>query len=234
MADCFHNKYKVVSIDKEQTYEWLLYKHYARRIPSIVYSFGLYNQSELVGVCTYGIPPQQNVLLLCGEEHKNNAIELNRLIKNDGLEKNLQSWFVAQTFRLLPKPMIIVSYADPNNGHHGYTYQSLNFYYTGEGGADKEYVFNDRQYSMRHIKDYWFKNKNLPFDKNLTIDQNFVNVGGKIIKMDKKRRYVLFLGSKKQKKMLLNKLSWPILPYEKGENSRYDTSHETTTQLTMF
>lgn len=228
------DKYKVQSISKEQTKEWLLKKHYAKRIPSISYSFGLYEGIELIGVCTYGLPPQHNCLLLCGEKYKNNAIELNRLIKNDGLKKNVQSWFVAQTFKLLPKPLIVLSYADPNNGHFGYTYQALNFLYTGEGGADKEYVYQGYQYSMRHIKDYWFKSKNLPYDKDLTIDQNFLNAGGEIIKMDKKKRYVIFLGSKTQKKDMYNSLIWEVLPYDKGQNERYDTSYKTTTQTQLF
>ena len=33
---------KVMSIDKKQSYDWLLNKHYAKRIPSISYCFGLY------------------------------------------------------------------------------------------------------------------------------------------------------------------------------------------------
>lgn len=230
----FSDKYHVKSVPKEQTYEWLLKKHYAKRIPSIVYSFALYQDQFVKGVCTYGIPPQNNCLLMCGEEYKEHAIELNRLIKEDGLEKNVQSWFVAQTFKLLPKPMIVLSYADPNNGHHGYTYQALNFLYTGEGGADKEYVFRNYQYSMRHIKDYWFKANKLVYDENLTIDQNFLNAGGEIIPMDKKRRYVLFLGNAKQKSDMRKKLIWGVMPYEKGENRRYDTSHKTTTQTSMF
>ena len=50
-------KYKVESIPKEQTYEWLKYKHYAHRIPNIIYSFGLFENKILIGVCTLGMPP---------------------------------------------------------------------------------------------------------------------------------------------------------------------------------
>lgn len=230
----FINDYRVVSIPREQTKEWLIYKHYAGRIPSISYSFGLYHFNQLVGVCTYGLPASENALLLCGESYRSNAIELNRLIKNDGLPKNIQSWFVSQTFKLLPKPLIILSYADPNNGHNGYTYQALNFLFTGKGGAPKEYIFNKKQYTNRHIKNYWFKNKNLPFDKTKTIDWNFLNVGGEILEQKPKNRYVIFLGNKRQKKDMRSKLKWNVLPYPKGENSYYDTSHNTVTQQTLF
>ena len=112
----FDQKYQVMPLKKYLCYEWLLKKHYAKRIPSIIYSFGLYDKESkvMIGCCTYGIPASNNALLLCGEENKKIAIELNRLIKNDGLPQNTQSWFVAQTFKLLPKPMIILSYSDVN------------------------------------------------------------------------------------------------------------------------
>ncbi len=228
------DKYKVKSIPRDQTKEWLLKKHYAHRMPSVSYSFGLYEGIHLIGVCTYGLPPAENVQLCCGEEYKENAIELNRLIKNDGLEKNVQSWFVARTFEMLPKPMIIISYSDPNNGHNGYTYQALNFLYTGKGGSPKEYVYNQQQYTTRHIKDYWFKSNKLPFDKDLTIEQNFLNAGGEVIPMMQKNRYVIFLGDKRQKKDMMKKFIWEVLPYPKGQNERYDTSYKTHTQTTLF
>jgi len=38
------DKYTVRSIDSEQCKEWLLYKHYAHRIPPIEFSFGLWNE----------------------------------------------------------------------------------------------------------------------------------------------------------------------------------------------
>jgi hypothetical protein len=229
-----NSKYTVKPINKEQIKEWLLKKHYAKRIPSIIYSFGLYLQNDLIGVCTYGIPPQNNCLLMCGEEYKSKAIELNRLIKEDNLDKNLQSWFVSKTFKYLPKPIIVLSYSDPNNYHYGYTYQALNFLYTGEGGASKEYIYNNRQYSMRHIKEKWFKNKNLHFDSNLNIDENFINIGGEIVYLKKKHRYIIFLGSKKQKKQMLKKLIWKVSPYPKGDNRKYNTDYKTNTQTTIF
>ena len=51
-------KYSVRPIESYECKQWLLYKHYAKRIPSIEYSFGLYNDSILVGVCTFGCPPR--------------------------------------------------------------------------------------------------------------------------------------------------------------------------------
>lgn len=226
--------YNVESIKKDQTYEWLMYKHYAKRLPSISYSFGLFKNSVLVGVCTYGIPASDQLLKCCGESNKIYAIELNRLIKNDNLEKNVQSYFVAQTFKLLPKPMIIISYSDPNNGHNGYTYQSLNFLYTGKGGGTKEYLINNKQLHSRHINKGWFIKNKLNFDNDLSVPENFVKVGGEIVRTEMKNRYIMFLGSKKQKKHFLKNLKYSIKPYPKGNNKNYDTNYKTTTQGGLF
>jgi len=228
--------YYVQSIKKSICKEWLLKKHYAKRIPSISFSFGLFEKTtkKCVGICTYGIPPQENILLCCGEKYKKYAFELNRLIKNDNLQKNVQSWFVSQTFKLLIKPKIIISYSDPNNGHHGYTYQALNFLYTGKGGTDKEYLYKNRQYTQRHMNKEWMIKKGFNFCDKKTIDKNFITNGGVIIPQKKKLRYVLFLGNKTEKKLLKKLLKWSVLPYEKGNNKYYDTSYETTTQFEIF
>jgi hypothetical protein len=49
-------KYVVMSINSEMTYDWLLNKHYAKRIPSISYAFGLYDGIILIGIMTIGKP----------------------------------------------------------------------------------------------------------------------------------------------------------------------------------
>ena len=72
------NKYKVESIDSRETYDWLLHKHYAKRIPSISYAFGLFENKVLIGVCTFGMPPSPT-LNDSITKIKSSTIELNRL-----------------------------------------------------------------------------------------------------------------------------------------------------------
>ena len=232
----FGDRYYVSSIDADDCKEWFLYKHYAHRLVNIVHAFGLFNKDKILqGVCTYGMPLNDNCCLMCGPDYKKNVLELNRLIKNDGLPKNIQTWFVAQTFKILPKPFIILSYSDPNNGHNGYTYQALNFMFTGLGGYPAEYIWNRRQITGRNICEHsWWGANNLPFDTKLTINENFLKVGGEIIPMKPKNRYVLFLGSKTDKRKMMKLLKWKVQPYPKGENKYYDASFKCTVQLMMF
>ena len=209
------DKYKVESIDSKETYEWLLYKHYARRIPSISYSFGLFDSKNLIGVCTYGKPASPSLCIgLCGDKYSRFVYELNRLCVNDHSEKNLTSYFIGKTLKLITKPKILVSYADVAQNHNGYIYQATNWIYTGKTKERTDIGFKDGSHS-RHY------DKNIDYKKNRKIRSS-------------KYRYVCFIGSKKQKKEMLNNLKYKIEPYPKGENKRYDASYKPTTQARLF
>jgi hypothetical protein len=117
-------------ISFDEVIPWLLNKHYARRIPPISYAFGLFENKSLIGVVTYGVPLSSTLRTgVCGKEWEENVIELNRLCCRS--DKNLASQLVSGSMNLLPKPKIIVSYADTAQGHIGYVYQATNFIYTG-------------------------------------------------------------------------------------------------------
>ena len=147
-------KYTVSSINSFECKEWLLKKHYAKRIPSICYSFGLYNQNNsLIGVCTFGMSPSSTLAeSIAGKQFSNIVLELNRLVVNDGLEKNVLSYFVSNCLKMIPRPNIIVSFSDANMGHHGYIYQACNFLYTGEtSNVTKLIDKNGEEFHFRNI-----------------------------------------------------------------------------------
>lgn len=227
------DKYSVKPIKHYETKEWLLYKHYAKRMPSISYAFGLYEDRNLIGVCTFGMP-QSNDLResICGIEKRDFVYELNRLVIDDNLDKNTLSFFVSQALKLLPSPLIIVSYADQNKGHHGYIYQATNFLFTGYGGDTREFIVNNKQISTRSYKDTLKSNGLWNYD--LTYAENVIKNGGEVIKLMPKYRYVYFIGSKAEKKEFNKLLRFSVKPYPKGDNARYDTSYKPETQITLF
>jgi len=123
---------EIKSIDYQDCKEWFLKKHYAKRIPQISYCFGLYDDIKLIGVCSFGKPPSPALCVgVCGVENTSKVFELNRLIVDDNLPKNTLSFFLAKCLKLLPNELIIVSYADTSQNHHGYIYQATNWFYTG-------------------------------------------------------------------------------------------------------
>ena len=76
----------VLPINSFEVEPWLLEKHYAKRMCPISYAFGLYENTQLVGVVTYGVPASPFLCMgVCGEEHKDIVLELNRLCLNDGI-----------------------------------------------------------------------------------------------------------------------------------------------------
>ena len=154
------NKYKVESIDSKETYDWLLHKHYAKRIPSISYAFGLFEDKVLIGVCTFGSPASNSLCIgVCGVNYKSQVIELNRLCVNDNSIKNLTSYFLGRCLKILPTPKIVVSYSDTQQNHNGYIYQATNWIYTGATKERTDIGFEDNKHS-RHY------NKNIDYTKN--------------------------------------------------------------------
>tara|TARA_Y100001938_G_scaffold126577_1_gene178659 strand:- start:3501 stop:4142 length:642 start_codon:yes stop_codon:yes gene_type:complete len=209
------DKYKVESINSQETYDWLLHKHYAKRIPSISYAFGLFKNKELLGICTFGSPASPSLCIgVCGKEYKNKVIELNRLCIEEGLENNVASFFVSFCLNMFKKEQVVVSYADSDMKHNGYIYQATNWIYTGATKERTDIGFDDNSHS-RH------------YDKNIDYSKNRK-------KRSSKHRYVYFIGSKKQKNKMLKNLKYEIHPYPKGENKRYDASYKPVIQKTLF
>tara|TARA_R100000655_G_C2927556_1_gene183460 strand:+ start:129 stop:764 length:636 start_codon:yes stop_codon:yes gene_type:complete len=209
--------YEVTSIKYDDCKEWLLYKHYAKRLCSISYAFGLFYNDILIGVCTFGKPASNSLCIgVCGAENSEYVYELNRLCVNDGLEKNSLSYFVSKCLKMLP-PMIVVSYADTSQNHHGYIYQATNWIYTG--------------LSAKRTERYDPENPN-KHSKTCTESMSLKDL--KVRERPQKHRYIYFTGSKTQQKIWNNQLNYPKLSYPKGNNKRYDASYKTQTQLKIF
>jgi len=214
----------VIAIPKESTYQWLLEKHYARRIPQIVYAYGVFVDQVMVGVCTYGIPASPSLTMgLCGEQYKDMVVELNRLCLVEGHDKNLASYFVSQTLRMLPSPSIVVSYADTSMGHVGYVYQATNFLYTGLSAKRTEWrELGLNTHSRTVVGHYSHEERVNNPDRFAQIDR------------PQKHRYVYFIGTRKEKKELTNALKYPTYPYPKGTTMRYDDGETIPQQMTFL
>lgn len=224
------NKYNVTEIATKKTEEWLLNKHYAKRKCNVMKSFALVENEIIVGVATFGMPPTPFFSKLFD---KGTYIELNRLITNDGLDKNALSFFVSRCLKMLGN-MVVVSYSDANQKHNGYIYQATNWIYTGVGRVNQKdkrgvnkFFYNEKEYHERHIPKTMTALK-FQIDSKLTKNENWVANGGLIVKQERKHRYFFVVGDKKFKKKNTDiiKNHFIIYPYPKGENQNYDTSYE--------
>ena len=190
---------EVCEIDKKLSHDFILNKHYAQRLPSISWCFGLFIDGSLEGVLTIG-KPASNALCdgICGKDFKSYVYELNRLIVNADLPKNTLSMFVSKVIKLLKKEnLILVSYADEGVGHQGYIYQATNFIYTGK---TKERTDKYTEVG-KHSRHYNNENNHLRKFRS------------------SKHRYVYFVG--KMKSVFIENLNYSVEEYPKGVNSKY-------------
>ena len=224
-------KYSVKSIDSALCKEWLLYKHYLKRMTSISFSFGLFENDILVGICTFGnAVPNTMKKSLFGEKYMHLVYELNRLCTNDNLHKNANSYFVSNCIKLLPKPTIIVSYADSSVGHNGYIYQATNFIYTGESHTQLDWKLKGKEHihSRTLMDEFAFEPDRINKLKEKYGDQLYQ------VMRKPKHRYVLLNASNRDKKIIMNEKQFEIKPYPKGENKRYDSSYKPIIQTQLF
>ena len=192
-SDQMPHEYTLVQIPYEATKDWILNIHYAKRMPSISYAYGLYRYDEMVGMVSYGSPASPSLCKgICGEEYKSDVIELNRLVLKDNLP-NEASFLVARSLKLLPKPKVVVSYADAGGQYHtGFVYQATNFLFTGTTKPRTDIAGKDGKHSRHHLGDIT-----------------------KRVDRTAKHRYVYFIGSKRERKVLREALRYPVLDYPK-------------------
>ena len=215
----------VLQIKNHESYPWLLKKHYAKRIPQIMFAFGLYENNELLGVITYGIPASPSLCMgICGKEYSDKVLELNRvcLLNND---KNQASYLVANSIKLLPKPTIVVSYADSGQGHIGYVYQATNFIYTGLSTNRTDWTIRGMEH--KHSK---------TISDGMTLESIKEKYGDDFYytERSRKHRYIYFHGTKNDKKVLASKLLYKIESYPKGDSLKYDSGGVVETQGLLF
>jgi hypothetical protein len=216
---------KVLPIKNEESYAWLLEKHYAKRIPQIMHAFGLYENNILIGVVTYGIPASPSLCMgICGKEYFDKVLELNRVCLLDNY-KNQASYLVANSIKLLPKPSIIVSYADSAQGHIGYVYQATNFIYTGLSANRVDWTVKGLEH--KHSK---------TISDGMTLESIKEKYGDDFYytERSRKHRYIYFHGSKTDKKVMRSLLKYSVEQYPKGESQRYNSGGSVATQNLLF
>jgi hypothetical protein len=215
----------VVKMPAKEAEPWLLIRHYAKRRCPISYAFGAYRSGELIGVVTYGTPASSPLREgLAGKEWSESVLELNRLCCVN--EKNIASRLVGKSLRMLPKPSLVVSYADTAQGHIGYIYQATNFIYTGLSAKRTDWKVKGREHLHgatiadesrgQENRAEWMREK---YGDDFYLDDR-----------PRKHRYVYLCGDKKQKLAMRLALRYQQEQYPKGESRQYDATGKIETQ----
>lgn len=203
--------YKVAEIKRSQCENFILNIHYAKRWPSISYSYGLYEQDILVGVVTYGTPPSSPLRNgIAGKSFSQDVIELNRLVLLNN-KKNEASFLVSKSLKLLPKNKIIVSFADISQNHTGYVYQACNFLYCGLSAKRTDWKIKGKE----HLHGVTVADEFRGMPNRSALMKKKYGDDFFLLDRPRKHRYVYIVGDRKYKKSVIANLNYKIEPYPK-------------------
>jgi hypothetical protein len=146
-----------------------------------------------------------------------NARELIRLWVHPDAPKNTASFVVGRSLKMLPPEVgLVVSFADSGQGHAGYIYQALNFYYLGLSSEGVRYVDSTGvEVTARLANIYRIRNQEKFGDKSLAEIREAL--GWQPVKSHAKHRYCIGTGN--QKKRVTKLLQGKALPYPKQVTS---------------
>ncbi len=140
----------VHNITKEQSKYILKSHHYLSKVNKGFrsgFNFGLFEDEKLIGVCIFHSPSVPETVKGCFgllRNQQQGIYELGRLcLIPESTQKNLLSWFVSKSIKLLKKQTTvrsILSYAD-SSLHTGFIYQATNFKYYGLTSPKKDFWF---------------------------------------------------------------------------------------------
>lgn len=128
--------------------------HYSQSMPTPPYNFvGVWEGQRFIGCVIFSRGAARRGPGAYGLQHTE-FCELTRVAITDHISP--VSRIISIAIRMLrkrsPGVRMIVSYADPNNGHHGGIYQAGGWVFVGQSGATTEYIAPDgKQWHSRMI-----------------------------------------------------------------------------------
>lgn len=142
-----------------------------------------------------------------------NARELIRLWVHPDAPKNTASYVVAQSLKMLPEQVgLVVSFADSGQGHAGYVYQALNFYYLGMSNEGIRYVDSSGVEVTARLANV-YRMRNPEKFGEMSLSEIREALGWTPVKSHAKHRYCIGVG--KQKKKVSRQLAAKALPFPK-------------------
>tara|TARA_R110000868_G_scaffold231457_1_gene484845 strand:- start:189 stop:842 length:654 start_codon:yes stop_codon:yes gene_type:complete len=212
----------VIAISKSVADDFVTQKHYSRRASIFWAGFGLEEDGQITGVAVYG-QPSPPIQKHAFKDRDFRLYELARVVVQSKT-KNASSFLVANSLKLLePKPCAVISYADMEQNHCGIIYQATNWIYTGATKShDKAYMVDGKRTHPMTLR-----------DKGITDPTRWAKENGiEMVKPMEKHRYFQFVGDKRQRKIMREKLNYPVAgAYPKCDQKRYDDGPDLCIQV---
>jgi len=182
---------------------------------------------KLIGCIIYGNPVGRRAAASVVNDdtmdpHKS-VLELTRLFIHDGYGKNIESFVIGQSFKWLKENMpdikLLISYADPAQGHVGGIYKATNWGY--QKAEDMKLMDNypislsDDPYDWIHSRTVFSRYGVTPYPTPVAVEKMKKAVGQTFWMKREciKHRYIQFLTDKREKRRLMKLLKHPFHPY---------------------
>lgn len=177
--------------------------HYSKRMPkSKLAKFGVWEDGKFTGAVIYGVGATSDLVKAYGLK-QTEGCELVRVALNQ--HKTPVTRIIAITLRMLRKAFpglrLVVSFADPEQGHHGGIYQGGGWIYAGRSAASDEYIFMGKRWQGRSFRNRY---KGMEKDPRVTV-----------VKGSSKLRYLMPLDAE-----MRNKVEILSKPYPKRAGSK--------------
>ncbi len=189
-------------------------KHYSGCLGIFWEGFGLFQGNRILGVCCFGqpSPPLQKYAFT---DRDFRLYELTRLVVDRGIKNGASTLIGRSLVQLKNQPCAVVSYADSSHGHCGIVYQSTNWRYTGPTVShDCLYMVDGVLTHPMTIRDRFKTNSPTKWAKENGVEK---------VKPEPKHRYFFFCGSKRQRKSMTKRLSYPeVIPYPQINKQMYE------------
>jgi len=128
--------------------------HYSKSIPvPPLVKIGVWENEKYIGCVLFSRGASSNI----GKPYKLNQTEICELTRvalnsHDSEVTRIVAIAMKMMFKQNPKLKLIVSYADPNQGHEGTIYKAGNWIYQGKTKPTKKYIDkNGREYHSRQV-----------------------------------------------------------------------------------
>jgi len=132
----------------------VMHWHYSKRMPAaILAKIGVWENGQFVGAVMFGTGANSGLLRPYGLS-QTEGCELVRvaLRKHESPVTRILAQSIAMLRARYPKLRLIVSFADPEQGHIGTIYQAGNWYYSGCSDAADEYLINGKRWHGRTVR----------------------------------------------------------------------------------
>lgn len=128
--------------------------HYSRCVPkSKLAKIGVWESSKFIGCVIFGVGATSDLVKKYGLKAEQGC-ELVRiaLTKHESQVSRIMSIATRILKKAFPGLRLVVSFADPTQGHHGGVYQANGWIYSGDTVSSDEYIYRGKRWQGRSFR----------------------------------------------------------------------------------